>query len=68
MNKNMYKILSIVLLVLGIGLIYWGYQESGSVGSAINEAFTGSETDRVMIFYIGGAISLAVGLYLFIKK
>lgn len=68
MNKNMKKALSLALIILGVGLAYWGYQESGSVGSAVNEAFTGSETDRVMLFYIGGAISFAVGLFLFTRK
>ena len=62
------KIVGIVLVVLGIGLAIWGYQLSGSVGSKITQAVTGSDTDKVMTFYIAGAVSIVVGIYLFIKK
>ncbi|MDG4812485.1 DUF3185 family protein [Hydrogenovibrio sp. 3SP14C1] len=64
----MMKILGIVLMVIGIGLGFWGFQLSGSVGSEISQAVTGAETDKIMTLYIGGAISFVVGIYLFIKK
>jgi len=66
-NPSM-KIIGIVLVVIGLGLAFWAYQMSGSVGSQVTEAFTGSPTDRVMTFYIGGAVSLVVGLFLVFKK
>jgi len=62
------KIISIILIVLGIGLAVWGYQLSGSVGSEITQAITGADTDRVMTYYITGAVSFFVGIYLFSKK
>jgi hypothetical protein len=62
------KIIGIVLAVSGIGLAIWGYQLSGSVGSQITQAVTGSDTDKVMTLYIAGAVSLVVGIFLFIKK
>lgn len=66
------KIIAIVLVVLGIGLAIWGYQLSGSVGSQITQAVTGSDTDtdtdKVMTFYITGAVSFVVGIYLLIKN
>ena len=62
------KILGLVLIVVGIGLAIWGYQLSQSVGSQITEVLTGAERDRVMLFYIGGAASFVVGVYLAIKK
>jgi hypothetical protein len=62
------KIIGIILMVTGIGLAIWGYQLSGSFGSQISQAVTGSDTDRVMTFYISGAVSFVVGLYLFAKK
>jgi len=62
------KIVGVALAVLGIGLAVWGYQLSGSVGSEITKAVTGSDTDKVMALYIGGAVSLIVGIYLFAKK
>ena len=62
------KIVGIVLVVLGLGLAFWGYRMSGSVGSQLSQAFSGSPSDKVMLFYIGGAVCLAVGLFLAIKK
>lgn len=62
------KIISIILMVIGAGLALRGYQLSGSVGSQITQAVTGSDTDKVMTFYIAGAVSFIVGIYLFVKK
>ena len=62
------KIAGIVLIVVGLGLAYWGYEESSSLGSSLNQAFSGSPSDNVMIKYIGGAASLAVGAFLFTRK
>lgn len=62
------KIIGIVLAVVGIGLAYWGYRLSGAVGSQMSQAFTGSPTDKVMMFYVGGGASLLVGLFLLFKR
>jgi hypothetical protein len=62
------KVIALALIVLGIGLAFWGYQLSGSVGSQLTRAFSGSDTDKVMMFYIGGAVSFVIGAFLFIKK
>ena len=62
------KIISIALIVIGIGLAFWGYQISGSVGSQLTQTVTGSHTDKVMTLFIGGAASFVVGLYIFFKK
>ena len=62
------KILGIALLVTGAGLLWWGYQLSDSIGSQLTETISGSMPDDVMIRYISGAVSFAVGLYLFLKK
>jgi len=67
-RKTTVTIIGLALLVVGIGLAFWGYQLSGSVGSRLSEAFTGAAVDAVMIRYIGGAACVAVGLYLLIKK
>ena len=62
------KILGIALVVIGIGLAFWGYRLSGSVGSQITQAVTGSDTDKVMTFYISGAVCFVVGILLSMKK
>lgn len=62
------KIIGIALVVIGLGLALWGYQLSGSVGSQITQTVTGSDTDKVMTFYITGAVSFVVGIFLFTKN
>lgn len=62
------KIISLALMVIGLGLAVWGYQMSGSVGSQLTQAVTGSDTDKVMTYYIAGAVSFVVGIYLFNKN
>lgn len=62
------KILGLAFLVVGIGLAIWAYQMSGSIGSQIKEVFSGTPTDKVMMMYIGGAVSGVIGLFLLIKK
>jgi hypothetical protein len=61
------KIIGIALVVIGLGLAYWGYRLSGSVSSQITQAFSGSDT-KVMTFYISGAVCFIVGIFLSIKK
>jgi len=67
-SQAVIKAVGIVLVVVGIGLAYWGYQISGSVGSQLRHAFSGSHSNEVMIRYMAGAASFAVGLFLFLKK
>ena len=68
MAKANNKMISLALMVVGAGLAFWGYQKSGGLDSKITSALTGSHTDNVMMLYISGAVCLAVGLYLYIKK
>ena len=65
---NQMKIIGIALVVIGLGLAFWGYQTAGGFGAQVSKAVTGSATDKVMMLYIGGAVSLIVGLYLLMKK
>ena len=68
MNAQQIKLLSIVLIVLGAALIIWGFQISGGAANEVTRSLTGSSTDAVVYRYIAGAISLAAGLFLFLKK
>ncbi|MGM0951900.1 MAG: DUF3185 family protein [Pseudomonadota bacterium] len=63
------KLLGIVLLVVGIGLLYFGYQSTQSVGGQVTETLTGRFTDETMWYLIGGAAAAAAGAFLtFVKK
>ena len=61
------KIAGIALVVIGLGLAFWGYRLSGSFGSQVTQAFQGAD-NKVMMFYIGGAVCFIVGLYLFVRR
>ena len=63
------KLLGIVLLVVGIALLYFGYQSTQSVGNQLTETLTGRFTDETMWYLIGGAAAAAAGAFLtFLKK
>ncbi|MDH5369584.1 MAG: DUF3185 family protein [Gammaproteobacteria bacterium] len=55
-------------MVVGAGLAFWGFQKSGGLESKLTSALTGSHSDNVMVLYISGAVCLAVGVYLYMKK
>ena len=68
MSKSQTTLFSLVLIIAGVGLLYWGYDMSQSFGGQLNKAFSGSENNDVMMAYIGGGIALLLGLYLQFKK
>ncbi|MCS4307174.1 multisubunit Na+/H+ antiporter MnhB subunit [Rheinheimera pacifica] len=64
----MNKILGLAILVAGIILLYFGYNEYNSAASQVTEVVTGSPTDNAIWFLIGGAIAAIVGLGVLLKK
>ncbi len=62
------RILGIALVAIGVGLAFWGYHLSDSVGSRISHTLTGSYTDKELTFYIAGAASFVVGLFIAMKS
>jgi len=63
MNKHVQLALGVVCLVVGVMLLMWGYNLSRSVSSQLKKVFTGSPTDRVIYYYIGGTVLSIVGLF-----
>ena len=62
------KVMGIVLLVIGLILLYFGWQSSQSVGDQITETFTGRFTDGTMWFLIIGAAAAVGGVLLAVIK
>jgi hypothetical protein len=58
------RIGGIVLIVVGVGIAYSGYELSSSVGNQLGSAIKGSPTDSVMLRYVLGAVSAGVGAFL----
>jgi hypothetical protein len=62
------KTIGFILLIAGVGIAAWGYQMSGSAGSQIGAALSGSPTDDVMYRYIAGGLLASVGALLASRK
>ncbi len=60
MSSN--QIIGIVLLVIGIGLLFFGYQSSQAVDDQLTEAITGRFTDATTWLFIAGGVSAVVGI------
>jgi uncharacterized membrane protein len=54
------RILGIILLVVGVALLAFGFNATDSVADSVKEGFTGRYTDKTMWYLIGGG-ALAVG-------
>ncbi len=57
-----YRIIGIVLLVLGVALLIVGLNAKDSVSDQISEVFTGNYTDQTTWYLIGGAVAGVAGL------
>lgn len=64
----MKKMISAGLLIGGLILIYFGYQEYPSFSSEVNEFFTGSPDNQALWMLIGGAVAATAGLVGLLKK
>ncbi|WP_234572077.1 DUF3185 family protein [Rhodohalobacter sp. 614A] len=64
----MKKALSAGLFIAGLLLLYFGYQEYQSIGSEVEEFFTGSPSGQAMWMLIGGAVAAVVGLFGLMRK
>lgn len=62
------KLIGLVLLVVGLVLLYFGWQSSESVGEQLTEAVTGRFSDETMWYLIGGAAAFMAGVYLSVRK
>ena len=62
------KMIGIILLVVGVVLISWGFNEAGSFGGKLSKAISGSPGDRVLWFYISGGVCSLLGLFSIFKK
>jgi len=63
------KLVGIFLIVIGVILLYFGWQASQSLGEQVVEGITGRFTDETMWYLIGGAVAVVVGAFLaFLRK
>jgi len=60
----MNKAIGLALIVVGVGLVYWGFEISGTLTSQLTAKLSGSTPDEVMYRYIAGAACAVAGLFL----
>ena len=57
MNKG----IGIALLVVGVVLIFFGFNASDSVSSDVSRAFTGAPTNKTLWMLLGGSAAAIIG-------
>jgi len=60
MNND--KIIGIVLLIVGVGLLFWGYDIYDSAGSQVSRAIGGDAPTKAYALLIGGAVCAVFGV------
>lgn len=64
---NLRKVFGLLLIILGLGAIWWGYGLSQSVEGELTEAVRGMSRE-VMARYAVGAVMVVFGLYFALRK
>lgn len=67
-HLTLIRVIGLVLIVCGVGLLIWGYQLSDSLSAQLTETVSGAMPDAVMGRYIAGAASSIVGIYLLVTR
>lgn len=57
----MKQTIGILFLVLGSGLLVWGYRESQTIKGQLHQVFSTSTNNRVTWMYVGGAVLVTAG-------
>ena len=63
MSKKNSKMIGIVLLVVGVALLAWGFDLYGAFGSKLGRAFSGDISNKALALFIFGGISAGLGVY-----
>ncbi|UHQ56492.1 DUF3185 family protein [Microbulbifer sp. YPW16] len=56
------KYLGVVLMVVGVAAVVWGYNIYDSASSEVTRALTGDSPAEAWVGMVGGAICFAIGL------
>lgn len=61
---SLWRLVGVALLIVGVGLLYFGWQATDAFDEQIREAVTGQYSDETLWQLIGGAAAAVVGLLL----
>lgn len=59
----MKRFISLVLILLGVLLVYWGYDLQQQLDMALIRKVTGEVPERVWQYYVTGGVALLVGAF-----
>jgi capsule polysaccharide export protein KpsE/RkpR len=62
------KLFAIVLLLLGAGLLYWGFDASDSFASEVSEAVEGTPSEKSIGLMVTGGVIALVGVFLLMRR
>jgi hypothetical protein len=65
---TMNKQIGVILLIVGIGLLIWGFNLYDAFSSRVTRIVTGSPPDKTVAIFIIGGICTALGLFQLIRK
>lgn len=61
---SIWRLMGIALLIIGLGLLYFGWQATDTFNEQAREMISGRYSDETMWQLIGGAAAAVVGLLL----
>ena len=61
MQPTMQRVIGVICLIIGIVLVVNAHHMAESIGSQVQQAFTGAPTNRSTYFEIGGIILIVFG-------
>lgn len=61
------KVIGLILIILGVGAVWWGYGLSQSLEGQVTQAIEGRDTE-VMIRYGIGAVMIVLGVFFALRR
>jgi hypothetical protein len=68
MSKKDSKMIGIVLLVVGVALLVWGFDVYGAFGSKLGRAISGDISNKALALFIIGGVCSGLGIYKILGK
>lgn len=68
MSKKNSKMIGIVLLVVGVALLVWGFDVYGAFGSKLGRAISDDISNKALALLIIGGICSGLGIYKVLGK
>lgn len=63
MSKKNSKMIGIVLLVVGVVLLAWGFDVYGAFGSKLSRGLSGDIPEKALALFVIGGICFGLGAY-----